>query len=141
MTASKPSSRLGETHILTQLASTIQHTDLQSIHNIATFQTMSCQAAFYAKGRGGPTNCIVWSTAFVARQHTEKQEPQGTKEKVGGHGARKPIIYSTSWHLAPAWLVLGLCLAYAWLMPGWYLQALGGSTILAPNPVFFFDRI
>jgi hypothetical protein len=110
MTASKPSSRLGETHILTQLASAIQHTDLQSIYNIITCQTTSCQAAFYAKGRGGPTNCIVWSTAFVARQHAEKQEPQGTKEKVGGHGAPKLLIYSTSWQL-------GAGLATARLVP------------------------
>eukprot|EP00972_Heterocapsa_arctica_P094982 14008818-Heterocapsa_arctica.AAC.1 len=30
-----------------------------------------------------------------------KARPAGYKGKVGGHGARKPIICSTSWHLDP----------------------------------------
>eukprot|EP00972_Heterocapsa_arctica_P064057 9451011-Heterocapsa_arctica.AAC.1 len=51
---------------------------------------MSCQAGFYAQGRGGPWIYIVWSTAFIAIKYT--------KEQIGGHGARKPVICSTSWH-------------------------------------------
>eukprot|EP00972_Heterocapsa_arctica_P008653 1268378-Heterocapsa_arctica.AAC.1 len=52
---------------------------------------MSCQTGFYAKGRGGQTNYIVWSTAFIAISYTEKARTawhQGTSPRPWRSQAR-----------------------------------------------------